>query len=115
MFPTAPGGASFTVPDRTVRVVNRSTSPIFNIAVDIFDHRTNTFVTSDVRRFAVMVAGDDHELALGAVPESASVLLRFRDLRGTWWRRFQNGHLEETHPNGIPKQPVGENTAEGEA
>ncbi|HEY3547818.1 MAG TPA: hypothetical protein VGK17_17235 [Propionicimonas sp.] len=99
---TDAGGPFATDWVNTVRVANRSASPIFEVVIDVFDERMNTIAASNVRRFAVMVGRDDRELTLDVVPEDASILLRFRDLQGTWWRRFQNGHLEETHPNGIP-------------
>jgi len=45
--------------------------------------------------FPLIPARDERTLDLVGEASGLSGVVRFRDLQGTWWCRYQNGHLVE--------------------
>ena len=96
------GGNRKVDTEQVVRLANASQAVVFDAVVDVL--RSSGVYDKDLRAARVLPPGSDATLQLGTdLALGDSVFLRFRDLRGTWWRRNENGHLDQTFPNGLVK------------
>lgn len=86
--------------------VNHSDAPLFQVALHVYwqTMRTNDLLTE----VAVVPGGARAELILPAEFQpngiDATGMVMFRDLRGLYWRRWENGYLNEMDENGREKQ-----------
>lgn len=76
-----------------LRLINDSGSPIFDVKLSLFDQRMHT--DTPLVEFALIPAHGERTLDLRGAASEFSGVVRFRDLQGTWWCRYQNGHLVE--------------------
>lgn len=87
--------------EHILRVVNDSASPIFDLHLHVWFKRMNT--DEEIHALPVLPGGVSVEVVFPERLQEAGFeyqgLVRFRDLAGQRWRRWENGHLNEMDDN----------------
>lgn len=101
------------IPAYEITVTNGSKAPIFDVHAFVHDGTTNELheqkripvLASDATRTSWVKGPAPVDTEAG---DNATVVavIRFRDLQGNWWRRHENGQLQEIDEHGNPLGPL---------